>query len=437
MRSDRAKNLVKYVFPAILTNTCIFLFTIIDGVFVGHGVGTDALGAVNIAMPFVMISTALNMLTSIGGVTIAAIRLGRGDKDGANQAFMHALTANFVLSLIVTLLGMALTTPMCRLLGADAYYLPMVKEYVFWWALGAIPSALSVVFQSFCRNDGSPMLVAAATVASTLLNIFLDWLLVFPLHMGSMGAALATGISQAVSFLIVLMHFVLKKGDLRIRWFKPEGRLYRKVLFRGLPEMIAQFATPVSTICMNHVLVANLGELGVNAFAVISYVASFSMSVLFGTSEGLQPLFGQAYGAKHDENLKYYLRRGMLISLVGSAACTLLAVCLGRPICALFGAEGEVLDFTVRHMPEYAWGFIIAGLNTLLSSYLYSTKRSVPAIILNALRSFVFSILIILGLPTIFGGGVIWFTYGISECLVLLVALALTKYSDRNGVVYQ
>lgn len=229
MRSDRAKNLVKYVFPAILTNTCIFLFTIIDGVFVGHGGGTDALGAVNIAMPFVMISTALNMLTSIGGVTIAAIRLGRGDKDGANQAFMHALTANFVLSLIVTLLGMALTTPMCRLLGADAYYLPMVKEYVFWWALGAIPSALSVVFQSFCRNDGSPMLVAAATVASTLLNIFLDWLLVFPLHMGIMGAALATGISQAVSFLIVLMHFVLKKGDLRIRWFKPEGRLYRKV----------------------------------------------------------------------------------------------------------------------------------------------------------------------------------------------------------------
>ena len=88
-------------------------------------------------------------------------------------------------------------------------------------------------------------------------------------------------------------------------------------------------------------------------------------------------------------------------------------------------------------MPEYAWGFIIAGLNTLLSSYLYSTKRSVPAIILNALRSFVFSILIIFGLPTIFGGGVIWFTYGISECLVLLVALALTKYSDRNGVVYQ
>ena len=126
-----------------------------------------------------------------------------------------------------------------------------------------------------------------------------------------------------------------------------------------------------------------------------------------------------------------------MISLIGSVLCTLLAVCVGRPICALFGAEGEVLDFTVKHMPEYAWGFIIAGLNTILSSYLYSTKRSVPAIILNTLRSFVFSILVILGLPAIFGSGVIWFTYGISECLVLLVALALTKYSERNGIIYQ
>ena len=189
-----------------------------------------------------------------------------------------------------------------------------------------------------------------------------------------------------------------------------------EVIFRGLPEMIAQFATPVSTICMNHVLVANLGELGVNAFAVISYVASFSMSVLFGASEGLQPLFGLAYGAKHDENLKYYLRRGMMISLISNVLCTLLAVCVGRPICALFGAEGEVLDFTVKHMPEYAWDFIIAGLNTILSSYLYSTKRSVPAI---------------------FGSGVIWFTYGILECLVLLAALALTKNSERNGIIYQ
>lgn len=389
---SRTKTLLKYVLPAILTNACIFLFTIIDGIFVGRGIGSSALGAVNIAMPFVMIATALNMLTSIGGVTVTAIRLSRHDSEGANQAFMHSLTANFLIAVVITLLGTVCATPLCRMLGADEAYLPMVREYVFFWALFAIPSALSVNFQSFCRNDGSPVLVAVATVVSTVLNIFLDWLFVFPLQMGIMGAAIATGISQTISWLIVLAHFILRKGALRIRKYKPEAKLFRKVIFRGLPEMIAQFATPVTTICLNHVLLANLGSEGVDTFAVISYVASFAMAVLFGTSEGLQPLFGQSYGAKEEGDLKFYFRSGMLISLIGSSLCVVFAVIFARPVSMLFGAEGDIIDATVKYMPQYAWAFVVSGLNTLISACFYSTKRSVQAIILNVARSFVINI---------------------------------------------
>lgn len=434
---SRTKTLLQYVLPAILTNACIFLFTIIDGVFVGRGVGSSALGAVNIAMPFVMIATALNMLTSIGGVTVTAIRLGRHDKEGANQAFMHSLTANFLIAVVITLLGTVLVTPMCRMLGADDAYLPMVREYVFFWALFAIPSALSVNFQSFCRNDGSPVLVALATVISTVLNIFLDWLFVFPLRMGIRGAAIATGISQTVSWLIVLMHFILRKGELRIRKYKPEAKLFRKVIFRGLPEMIAQFATPVTTICLNHVLLDNLGSEGVDTFAVISYVASFAMAVLFGTSEGLQPLFGQSYGAKEEGDLKFYFRSGMLISLIGSALCVVLAVVFARPVSMLFGAEGGIIDATVKYMPQYAWAFIVSGLNTLISAYFYSTKRSVQAIILNVARSFVINIAVIVGLSALIGSSIVWYTFGISEAVVLAIAFVLLKHSERRGIIYR
>ena len=436
MQNTRTKNLFQYVLPAILTNTCIFLFTIIDGIFVGRGVGSDALGAVNIAMPFVMIATALNMLTSIGGVTVAAIRLGRKDKDGANNAFMHSLTANFTFAAIIMLLGMVFTEPLCRILGADGIYVPLAKEYIFWWSLFAIPSALSVNFQSFCRNDGSPMLVAIATVMSTVLNIFLDWLFVFPLQMGIMGAAIATGISQTVSWLIVLMHFILRKGDLRVKAFKIEGKLFTKVIFRGLPEMIAQFATPVTTICLNHVLYATLADEGVNTFAVISYVSSFAMSVLFGASEGLQPLFGQCYGAKEEKDLKFYLRSGALISLFGSVVCVVIAIVLARPISVLFGAEGNIIDATAKYMPQYAWAFIVAGLNTLISAYFYSTKRSVHAIILNVARSFVVNIAVILGLSAL-GSEIVWYTFGISEVIVLALAFVLLRVSERKGIQYK
>lgn len=433
----RLGTLWKYVFPAILTNACIFLFTIVDGIFVGRGVGTDALGAVNIVMPFVMIVTALTMLTSIGGVTVTAIRLGRGDKKGANDAFMHSLILTLFIAIIVTLIGTLGREPISKILGANDHYLPMVMEYMLFWALFAISNAVGVNFQSFCRNDESPMLVAISTILTTVLNIFLDWLFVFPLNMGIKGAAIATGISQTVGFLIVLSHFVFKKGDLKLAKFKPEVKLFKKVLFIGLPEMIAQFATPITTICLNTVLIKNLGDAGVNTFAVISYICSFVMSILFGASEGLQPLFGHAYEEKNEKDMKYYYKAGIIIVIFGSALCILFSLILAKPICILFGAEGNIIELAIKYMPQYIWAFIIAGVNTLISAYLYSTKRSGYAIILNIIRSFVINIAIIIGLTAIFGGNIIWYTFGISESLVLIISLVLVKLSEKNGIVYK
>lgn len=308
---------------------------------------------------------------------------------------------------------------------------------VFWWGLFAIPSALSVNFQFFCRNDGSPALVSVATVISTVLNIFLDWLFMFPMQMGIMSAAIATGISQAVSWLVVAMHFILHKDDLRIRPYKPQMGMFGQIIFFGLPEMIAQFATPVTTICLNTVIVTHLGEVGVNAFAVISYVASLAISVFAGAAEGLQPLFGQTYGAKEEKDMKWYFRSGMLINFVGSIVIVGLCIFFGRPICSLFGADAETLEYTLYYLPQYAWAFVVVGLNTIISAYLYSTERSGYAIPLNICRALVFNTLIIRGLPALVGESIIWYTYGIAEGAVLVLAVILLKISERNGIVFK
>ena len=294
MESSRKKIIFQNVAPAILSNACVFLFSVVDGIFVGNGAGSQALGAVNLALPFVLLAQALNAMASIGGVTITAIRFGRGDKEGAQNAFMHALTLNLIVGILITLSGSVFTGVVVGLLGASESYLALVKEYVFWYALFAIPNALSLNLQSFCRNDGSPGLVAVTNVVSTALNIFLDWLFVFPMQMGVMGAAVATGISQTLGLLIVLTHYVSKKGNLRIRRYKPQWKLFRKIIFRGLPEGIAQFSTPVTTLCMNHTLMAAYGDIGINAFAIISYLSSFNMTEFIVESEDIHPLFGHS-----------------------------------------------------------------------------------------------------------------------------------------------
>lgn len=437
MADSRRKIIFKNVAPAILANACVFLFSVVDGIFVGQGAGMDALGAVNLALPFVLIVQALNAMASIGGVTITAIRFGRGDKEGAQNAFMHAVTINFIVGCLVTLIGCGLTGPVCKLLGASGNYLELAKDYVFWWALFAIANSVSLNLQSFCRNDGNPGLVAVTNVVITVMNIFLDWLFVFPMQKGVAGAAIATGISQVVGLCVILTHFIFKKGELRIRKYKPQGKLYRKIVLRGLPEAIAQFSTPVTTFCMNQTLKATYGGIGINAFSIISYLSSFTMSVFFGASEGMQPLFGQAYGAKQDDDLKHYYRAGQIISIVGSAICVAIYVIFPHALCKLFGADDATIDFTSIHMWEYCWGFVVGSINTMISAYFYSTKRSGQAIALNIVRSLVMNSLVITFVPMSFGKLVVWHTFGIFEVLVLIVALIIKKCSERKGIIYK
>lgn len=437
MNYSRNRAVLKNVAPAILANACVFLFSVVDGIFVGRGAGMDALGAVNLALPFVLLVQALNSMASIGGVTVTAIRFGRGDKVGAQNAFMHSVTVNLIIGCVVMLVGCCFTTPICRLLGAADNYLSLAEDYIFWWAMFAVANSVSLNLQSFCRNDGEPSLVAITNIVITALNIFLDWLFVFPMGKGVAGAAIATGISQAVGLCVISTHFLLKKGELRIKRYKPQARLYRKVVIRGLPEAIAQFSSPVTTFCMNRTLMLTYGELGINAFSIISYLSSFTMSVFFGASEGMQPLFGQGYGAKRDNDLRYYYRTGQLISVVGSACCVAVYVIFPVFLCRLFGADELTAEFAAEHMWEYCWGFIVGSVNTMISAYLYSTKRSVQAIVINVMRSVVVNSLVITFAPMLFGKAVVWHTFGIFEVLVLIMAVTVKKCSERNGIAFK
>ena len=130
MASSSRKVIFQNVAPAILANACVFLFSVVDGIFVGNGAGSQALGAVNLALPFVLLAQALNAMASIGGVTITAIRFGRSDKAGAQNAFMHSFTLNLAVGILITLSGSVFTGAVCGLLGASESYLPLVREYV-------------------------------------------------------------------------------------------------------------------------------------------------------------------------------------------------------------------------------------------------------------------------------------------------------------------
>lgn len=437
MYNAKVRNVIRYVFPAIFSNVCFFLFTIVDAIFVGRGVGTNALGAINLVSPVIMAVGAVNMLISIGGVSIYAVRVGQGDIEGANRVFRHGMVFQLCASFMFTLAGTLFVERICALLGANETFHQLAVEYLFWYSLFIIPSALSIGLQNYCRNDDAPGLVSMVVIVTTVCNIFGDWFLIYPMAMGTKGAAIATGISQTIGLLIILVRFARKRGNLRFGKTKLNAGLFRDIIVHGLPEGISQLATPVMTLCMNFVLIRRIGDLGVNAFSVISYIASFSMAAFFGASEGLQPLFGQSYGAKNEKDLKFYFKAGLSISAVGSAVITILAILLGKQICVLFGADATTTEYVATALPQFAVGFIITAVNVMISAYLYSTERSALSTSISILRSLIINSAVILILPHIFGNGAIWFSLLVYEAIVLVIASILLRRSERNGIQFQ
>lgn len=428
MEAPSLKKLFGYIIPAIIGQAVFFLFTIIDGIFVGNGVGEAALGAVNIVLPFVLIINALNLLIGIGGATIGAVAKGSNDRHRMNESFLHAVTFAGVLIALISLLCVLFRTQIGYLLGANETYIGYVTDYLFYYSMFLLPGTLSMVLQFFCRLDDAPVLVMIATVVSSLLNIFLDWLFVFPLQMGVGGAAIATGISQTVSLLILMGHLFSGKGLLRFSGFRFRFSFLGEMLSCGIPEAVAQLATPVATLCMNIVLLDLIGEVAVNAFSIISYVSAFCLSVIIGVSEGVQPLLGQAHGQQNKKALQFYFRSSAITTLLGSALVYGLLILFSGPICRLFGADSITTEYTIRVMPVNAWAFIVMSLNVLISTYLYSTLHTKTAVVVNALRGLVITPLVIFTLPYLFGGYVTWFTFGIYELLSLVVfAIAFYK----------
>lgn len=422
MEQASLKKLFRYIIPATIGQAVFFLFTIVDGIFVGNGVGESALGAVNIVLPFVLIINAINMLIAIGGATVAAVAKGSNDKSRMQDSFLHAISFAAALMAVISVLCVCFRTRIGYLLGANETYIGYVTEYLLFYSLFLVPSTLSMVMQFFCRVDGAPVLVMVATVISSLMNIFLDWLFVFPLQMGVGGAAIATGISQTVSFLILCGHLFSGKGVLRFSRFTFRFSHLGKLLTCGIPEAIAQLTTPVATLCMNIALLDLIGEIAVNAFSIISYVSAFCLSVILGVSEGVQPLLGQAHGQQNKKALKFYFRASAITTVTGSALVYGLLILFSGPICGLFGVDSATTEYTIGVMPVNAWAFIVMSMNVLLSTYLYSTLHTRKAILVNVLRGLVVTPLVILTLPYLFGGYVTWFTFGIYEIISLVIS---------------
>lgn len=376
--------------------------------------------------------TAITAMFPMGGATVVAIRMGRGDKEGVNHAFMTAFSLTLLVSALLMTIGMVFSQQIVDICGArdlSAEMRQMAKQYLFYCSAFSVPMLIGSCLAVFVRNDGSPTLLFIGMCVGAVTNIFLDWLFIFPLQMGIVGAAIATGLGQVLTVFILLTHFLRKKGDLCIRRFRISGALIGKVCKRGVPEAVTQLTTPVTALCYNLMLARPIGDIGVSTFSVLSFIYSLANAILSGVAQGLQPLWGQYYGRKDTGELKWYFHSGLMIDLALSILIYSGLFFLDEPIIRIFNKESELITAASAALPMFALSFIPMALNLIYTAYFFSTKRTGTADAIAVSRGIIVKAWMIFCLPLTFGTEAIWFAPLAAELVTLSAATVLGRTS--------
>ncbi|MBS5307531.1 MULTISPECIES: MATE family efflux transporter [Clostridium] len=429
------KQFFKYLVPSVTAMWIFSLYTMIDGIFVSRGVGETALAAVNIAMPFVNFIFAISMLFSTGASTIISIYIGKNNIKKANEIFSFNLFCMLTISLLITLLCLLNIDRISLFLGATENTFDLVKDY-----LKIIISFNGFFIISYClevltKADGYPYLAIVGMIISALTNIILDFLFVIILDFGIKGAAYATIISQGVSFIFFLSHFMSKKSKLTLTKFEFKVKYLKRILSIGFPDAITELTSGIVILLFNQTILRYIGESGIVTYSIICYVGTLVIMTMIAITQGMQPLCSYYYGKEEFKTIKKLIKMGLKAVSISSIAIFIICIVFAKEIVYIFikDSSSPLFTYSISAFRLFSSSFLVLGFNVLVSGYFASIEEAFKATIISISRGLIFISLALFSLSFYFGDTGIWIATLISELICLLLSSYLLL--KRNKIV--
>ena len=294
----------KMLMPTLLGMLCISLMTIIDGVFIGHGVGSDALAAVNIFSPFWLLMTAIGLMLGIGCSVVSSIHLSRDNEKAARINMTQTIIFGTALTLTITILVQCYSTQTAYLLGSSDRLLPHVLDYQRWLSLAFCAMFIQPVGLLIIRLDGSPTYAMFTSSIPAILNIVLDYIFLFVLDKGLAGVSFATFLALWFGAGMVIFYILFLSGSMqlyRLKWSLKSLFLFARNIgyqFRlGFSAFLGECSISVLMFVGNYVFMRYLGEDGVAAFSIACYIMPFIFMTGNAISQSAQPIISFNHGA--------------------------------------------------------------------------------------------------------------------------------------------
>ncbi|QEL55117.1 MATE family efflux transporter [Chromobacterium paludis] len=357
----------RYAIPSVAGMLVTGLYAVIDGVFVGHYVGSHGLAAIGLVYPVVMLQVGLGAMISMGVATRIAIRQGAGDIDGARGAMLAALLLLAALGAIIPALGLPRLDALLGWLRADAQaeVEREARAYLGWMLGGAVLTMGQMLATYLVRNDGRPGLATVLTTLGAVLNILLDYLLVGLLGMGLEGAAIGTLMAETVVLVLGLGYFFTRHASLRLRLdaMRPDWQALAPILALGAPSLLMELNLAFLLYAHNYQLLQWGNDLSVAAYAVAGYTESLFTLLIHGLAVGMQPLLGHATGAGRPDRVAAALSHGLKVCLALGVAA-LAAVQLFPAFIASWYSDGsaDLIDAGSRALRLHLLAMPMDGL---------------------------------------------------------------------------
>lgn len=419
--------------PSMVSMAVVSLYTIADGIFVGYYLGAEALAAINLVMPLIMMSFAFSDMIAVGSSVQTAIFLGKKDRQTASRVFSSSCLLILVCALIMGGAAFLFASPLCRLLGASGTVAGLAADYMRVYAVFAVFIMHFFAVDNYLRICGKVHYSMAMNVSMSLMNIFLDWLFIGVFGWGIEAAALASCLSLMLGNLICFLPFFLGKLPLCFTGNWISIRVIWSILANGSSEFFNNISGSICMIIFNAALLRCSGYLAVAAFSIIMYVDSIVKALLFGMGDSLQPALSYNYGSGSAHRVRAIERRGQAAGFLLSLLALLFMQFAGEPLIRLFGHENtSLIQMSVRGMHIFSLSYLFLWCSILSSSFFTALNRPIYSLATSTGQTILFPLLFLFLLPRFLNLDGIWLAFPAAGFLSFLLSLFLLRQTMRR-----
>lgn len=422
------KLLLKLSIPAIIGMVVVGLYNLMDAVFVGQMVSSNAMTAVSVAYPFTLVNTGIATLIGAGSASILSRAIGKKDQATIDKIMGNLIAWNLIFSITITVIGMIFARQILTLSGADGEILDIATRYLRIIFVGSTFVNFAQSANMIMRGEGMLKRAMLISGGAAVLNIVLDPIFITILNSagrGAEGAAYATILSQFVQAAFTLWYFLKKSQNVQIHAIRPEKELFSEIFGVGFSAMLMQVMLLVQQTVLYNVAAQNGGGEWQTILGATLRVQSFAFIPLWGLSQGYQPAVGTNFGAKQYDRVKYITKVFSIAATLLAAIFYLPAVLAPKAMLSLFITEPEIVAQGVNDFRIFFISYIALGFWVVILTLMQALGRASKASVLVLLRQIIIYIPAVFIMPHVAGLGVhgVFCAPLITDVIVLIVVI--------------